>query len=133
MDKHVKLWLPVLAWMSLIFYLSSIPNLASGFGPGVDFSLRKVAHISEYAVLMALLTRALARNLPKKSFLRAVLCAFIFALFYAVSDEFHQLFVIGREGTLRDIGIDSIGIALIPLVPLQLKSKPIRTPNILIL
>lgn len=116
MYRLFKLWLPVLLWMSLIFYLSSIPNLASGFGPEVDLSLRKIAHISEYAILMTLLTRALSRSLPKASFRRVIGCAFILTLFYAVSDEFHQLFVEGRDGTLQDIGIDTIGIAIIPLV-----------------
>ena len=32
------------------------------------------------------------------------------SLGYAASDEFHQLFVPGRGGSIRDVAIDAIGI-----------------------
>ncbi len=32
------------------------------------------------------------------------------SLCYAASDEFHQLFVPGRGGSIRDVAIDAIGI-----------------------
>lgn len=34
------------------------------------------------------------------------------SLIYAVSDEFHQMFVGGRSATIRDVGIDAIGFLL---------------------
>jgi len=52
-------WLPVLAWAALIFALSSVPSLSTGLGLW-DLVLRKLAHAGEYAVLGALLARALA-------------------------------------------------------------------------
>ncbi|MEX0887759.1 MAG: VanZ family protein, partial [Patescibacteria group bacterium] len=58
LKKFLFLWLPVLAWAGLIFYLSSIPNLAVGEGE-IDFLTRKPAHIAEYAVLFILIFRAL--------------------------------------------------------------------------
>ena len=33
-----------------------------------------------------------------------------FGLLYAMSDEYHQTFVMGRSGELRDVLIDSLGI-----------------------
>lgn len=95
-------WLLVILWMFVIFYLSHQPELKSGLEDWLDFVLRKIAHITEYAILCFLLIRA-SKN--KK-------WAFLIAFLYACSDEFHQLFVFGRHGSPRDIGIDTIGIIL---------------------
>ncbi len=91
-------WLPVLAWAALIFALSSVPSLSTGLGLW-DLVLRKLAHAGEYAVLGALLARALAEP-----------AALLVGAAYAVSDELHQTFVPGREGALLDVGIDSLGV-----------------------
>jgi VanZ family protein len=101
--RALNLWLPVVVWAAAIFALSSIPSLSSGLGTW-DLVLRKLAHAAEYALLAALLLRALARPW----------LAFLFALAYAVSDEFHQHFVRGRTGTPRDVAVDAAG-ALIGL------------------
>jgi VanZ family protein len=93
-------WLPVLVWPALIFALSSIPSLGTGLG-GWDVVLRKLAHITEYAVLAFLLRRALSAP-----------WAFAAAVLYAISDELHQTFVRGREGRPRDVLVDVIGIVL---------------------
>ena len=103
LPRALNLWLPVVVWAAVIFALSSIPSLSSGLGSW-DLVLRKLAHAAEYALLAALLLRALARPW----------LAFLFALAYAVSDEFHQHFVRGRTGTPRDVAVDAAG-ALIGL------------------
>ncbi len=102
-SRFFRLWLPVILWAAVIFALSSIPSLNSGLGSW-DFVLRKLAHAAEYALLAALLLRALARPW----------LAFLLALAYAISDELHQHFVRGRAGTPRDVAIDAAG-ALIGL------------------
>lgn len=43
---------------------------------------------------------------------KKLLIALIITLLYAVIDEIHQTFVPTREGTVRDVLIDSIGIAI---------------------
>jgi VanZ family protein len=96
-------WLPVLAWAGVIFLFSSIPSLSSGLG-GWDLVLRKLAHMTEYAILAVLLVRATG----------SYAWAFAFAVAYAASDEFHQTFVRGRHGSPIDAGIDALG-ALIGL------------------
>jgi hypothetical protein len=50
-------WLPAVAWAGLIFAVSSIPSLSTGLGVW-DLVLRKLAHVTEYAVLGFLLARA---------------------------------------------------------------------------
>jgi VanZ family protein len=92
-------WAPVVAWAALIFALSSVPSLSTGLGTW-DFVLRKIAHVTEYAILGFLLARAVS-ELP----------AFVLGAAYAVTDEVHQSFVEGRHGAPRDVLIDAFGVA----------------------
>ncbi len=98
--RALSLWLPVVAWAGLIFALSSIPDLGTGLGTW-DLVLRKLAHAAEFAVLGFLLLRALGRE--------AVAVAVGIA--YAASDELHQHFVPGRQGSVLDVLLDSVGVA----------------------
>jgi VanZ family protein len=109
MVKAVVQWCAVVLWMGVIFALSAIPSLASPLAPVYDFMLRKLAHTAVYAVLTVLLFRAFRR--PGTRNTRALLLAVLVAGVYACSDEWHQTFVPGREGSLRDVGIDTLGIA----------------------
>lgn len=95
----VSAWLPVVAWAAVIFALSSIPHLGTGLGLW-DLVLRKCAHATEYAILGALLLRALDRVVP----------AALLAIAYAASDELHQHFVRGRHASPVDVAIDAAGV-----------------------
>src|SRR5437588_10652478 len=92
-SRALSIWLPVLAWAAVIFAFSSIPSLSSGLGVW-DTVLRKCAHLTEYAVLGALLYRALDREVP----------ALAAGIAYAATDELHQHFVRGRHGAPVDVG-----------------------------
>jgi VanZ family protein len=96
----VRLWLPVVVWAGVIFALSSVPDLGTGLG-GWDLVLRKLGHAAEFALLGALLVRALG----------ATRAAFAVGVAYAVSDEIHQVFVPGRQGSPLDVLIDAVGVA----------------------
>ena len=96
----IRLWLPVLAWATLIFALSSVPDLGTGLG-GWDLVLRKLAHAGEYAVLGVLLLRATGRSG----------LALALGTLYAAGDEIHQAFVPGRAGRPLDVAIDVLGLA----------------------
>ncbi len=104
-SRLVLLWLPVVAWAALIFALSSVPSLSTGLGTW-DTVLRKGAHVTEYAILGALLLRALGREVP----------AFLSGVAYAATDELHQHFVAGRHASPVDVAIDAVGIAVGVLV-----------------
>lgn len=122
----------VACWMMLIFFLSHQPaSVSSGLSSGItEFLLRftidifpgseshveefhtlvrKNAHFIAYLILGVLLVNALGRwkDLRKEK----LMIAFVIAVFYAATDEFHQLFIDGRSGELRDVGIDSAGAA----------------------
>ena len=99
--RRLDLWLPPLLLMAVIFVLSAQPDLNSGLGT-IDFVLRKIVHMSEYALLTFLWWRVL----------RNPALAFGVAVAYAATDEFHQHFVQGRHGTPLDVGIDALGAAV---------------------
>ena len=105
--KLVKLWLPVAIWAGVIFFFSSIPDLKTNLE--YDFILRKIAHITEYFILTFVLYRAF-RGSFNINFVRLFMYPATFALLYAISDEFHQYFVLGRSCSIGDVLIDSIGI-----------------------
>lgn len=110
LNKIIKYWLPVFLWMAFIFYLSHQPGLKSDFPFYWDFVLRKIAHITEYFILTFLLIRAL--NQCQFSKRKVLVLSFAFALAYAVSDEYHQTFILARSGAFLDVLIDSFGIVL---------------------
>lgn len=70
--------------------------------------VRKTAHVTEYAVL------AMTVSLPLYVYgLHGLLLMFVaggFCVAFAGLDEYHQTFVAGRSGQLKDVLIDSIGI-----------------------
>jgi len=111
-SRLLTVWLPVVAWAAVIFTLSSIPSLSTGLGTW-DTVLRKGAHLTEYAVLGALLYRALGRE----PFALAV------GLAYAATDELHQHFVHGRHASPVDVAIDAVGVAAGMLVWLRLRER----------
>lgn len=119
-DRRALPWLSVIAWASLIFYLSAQPSLKADFGIW-DFILRKGAHIVEFAVLCLLLWNAFRRTAV--TYIFALLPAVAISLFYAFSDEFHQRYVPGRTPALRDVGFDAAGIAIMSLIILALRPK----------
>jgi VanZ family protein len=103
--RRLDPWLPPVALMAVIFALSAQPDLSSGLGV-VDTILRKIVHACEYALLCVLWWRALARTRARD---RAVVLAFVIAVAYSATDEFHQTFVHGRHGTPVDVAIDAVG------------------------
>lgn len=110
MKKNYKLilnWLFVASWLAVICYFSSQPNLKSTLEPLWDLIFRKIAHLAEYFVLAHLLFRAFRSHKTAKN--SALALAFIFALFYAFIDEYHQSFTAGRTASLVDVGIDGLG------------------------
>lgn len=108
----LKLWLPVITWAVLIFALSSIKTpKVSEFFVG-DFIAKKLAHLSEYAILFALIMRA-TRGKWAWSYLLTIL--------YAISDEAHQSLVPGRTATVIDLGFDISGANIAAYILWKLK------------
>lgn len=131
MDRVKKAisWLLVLVWMSLIFYLSHQTGDGSGSLSGgitekvieflqifrsktidIDFVhllVRKGAHLFAYFVLGILLVNAFRVGGMVAGKYHSI--SFAICVFYAMTDELHQLLVPGRSGQVRDVLIDSVG------------------------
>jgi VanZ family protein len=132
----LKYWLPVLIWLGFIFIGSTdlmsaehtsrflIPFLhwlKPDFSPEalaqVHFVLRKLGHVTEYAILAMLFWRALRRETDPqiKAVLRLrsgqtlFLSVWILCAIFAATDEFHQSFVPSRGAAWSDVMIDSAG------------------------
>ena len=120
--RILKFWLPVLLWMSIIFYFSSNPDpykyLPESWRSLVplreinDSSLSEwvgqLMYFVEYAILALLIARAF--HLTKPNYPKITLLTIMFSMIYAFSDEIHQLFVPGRAFQVLDLLIDLLGV-----------------------
>ncbi|WP_420643250.1 VanZ family protein [Candidatus Leptofilum sp.] len=96
-------WLPLLLAMGVIFFASHQPAVdLPDFGLW-DLTFKKLGHFLAYGVLALLAFRAVL------DWQRPYLTTFLIVFLYALSDEFHQTFVPGRNGTLVDVVIDMCG------------------------
>lgn len=95
-----SLWLPVFLWALVIFSFSSTSSLKASNFFIWDFISKKIAHLFIYAVLFSLLMRATKKNW---------VLTFLLTMSYAISDELHQHFVIGRNASVLDLGFDLSG------------------------
>src|SRR3954465_4295508 len=111
--RRPRLWLPPVALMGLIFFLSAQPDLSSGLGAW-DILLRKLAHATIYAVLTYLWWRALREGRGEAG-VRPVATAWLIAIAYSATDEWHQTFVTGRHGSPADVLIDAAGASAVAL------------------
>ena len=112
LESALGRWLPVFLWAAVIFAFSSPPQIKVSQFFLWDFIAKKTAHLSEYAILFALIFRA-----TKGSWI----LSFLLIMLYAVSDEFHQSFVPGRTATYFDLGFDLSGANIASYIIWKLK------------
>jgi VanZ family protein len=93
--------------MAAIFVLSEIEHPPGPPFPAAD----KLVHLALYAVLGALLVRALARGRLARVTPGILLAAVGISIAYGISDEIHQGYV-GREPDAADLAADAAGAAL---------------------
>ena len=114
----------IILWSLLIFTFSSQDGgESSGFSRRfVEFFIkdpelvntvepyvRKLAHFSEYGLGGVLFISVFSTyNWSDK---RKITTSILLGVWYAIMDEIHQLMVPGRSGALKDVYIDSLGIA----------------------
>lgn len=125
MSSVIK-YLSVLIVMSLIFFFSSQDGVASSNlsmtlyneiaiyvkNDFVRIYFRKFAHVFEYFILYLVLVICIKPHDLASS------KAYLLVLVFALSDEFHQTFVSGRCGSVKDVLIDSTLPFLITLASL---------------
>ncbi|HLC12130.1 MAG: hypothetical protein AUH08_04700 [Verrucomicrobia bacterium 13_2_20CM_54_12] len=131
MKAFLRYWLPIIIWLALIFIgstdLMSAEHTSRIIGPllhwlfptispftvlRVQFFMRKLAHVSEYAILAVLLYRAFVHTALKGRRALSAGLVLLLCAAYAATDEFHQSFVPSRTASLRDVMIDICGAML---------------------
>jgi VanZ family protein len=124
----VKYWIPVIAWIVVIFIASGDlmsaehtsrflgpvllwlkPNISVETLAEIQFCVRKAAHLTEYAILALLVCRAVFGTNRKWATSILFLIAWIVCVLVAAGDEFHQSFVASRGASPWDVMIDSAG------------------------
>lgn len=122
MKSSLLRWLPVIAWAALIFSLSAVPEPLDAvpsqfslalqnmrfFGIGMIALLSFIIHFFLYLMLGFLATRAFVGD--QVLYYKPFLIAFTVSSLYALSDEFHQIFVQGRGFEFIDLLADGLGI-----------------------
>lgn len=108
----VRAWLPVLAYVVLIFALSSQPGLA----PPFRFTNGdKLAHTLEYGGLGFLLVRALRIGPRAMGPVAGGLAALAIGMAVGAGDELYQRYVPGRESAVLDWVADTGGLVFAQL------------------
>src|SRR5947207_15055856 len=127
--RFAKYWMPVLIWLALIYVgstdLMSAEHTSRFLGPflrwlkpditadaiaKVQLFVRKVAHLTEYAILATLLWRAAYRGTNLKIKMSTLfVTVWLVSTLIAIADEFHQSFVTSRTASIGDVRIDMIG------------------------
>ena len=134
--RRILLTLATFLWMGVIFGFSSdtaeesaglsalvcrflAERFVKGFGSlspqeqeritgSLQLFVRKGAHVTEYMILGILLFLTLTAYGLRRVFSLALGTGFL----YAALDEYHQRFVPGRSGEIKDVLIDACGLLL---------------------
>jgi len=106
-NRHAQrfwLWTSVALYMAAIFAVSSLsdPPMPSDVP---DVSLHGVAYFG----LTLLVIRALAGNRWSGVSMATLTTAWLMAVAYGITDEWHQSLVPNRHADLRDVAADAIG------------------------
>ena len=121
--QEIILFLPAMAWMALIFFMSHMPGGESGvlsqkiadflqdsginlfklFGDKTVWVIRKMAHMTEYGILYILLM------LPFRFKKNGKVISLLISVIFAATDEIHQGFIPRRVPSFLDVAFDSLG------------------------
>ena len=129
-----RYWLPPLVWMAVIWSMSSDLGSADNTAGAVSWLVsvlfpwatpaqidlahwlvRKLGHLTEYAILAALWFRTLHAGRRLESLPSAV-AALAISIAWAIADELHQSFVPSRTPSAVDVILDSTGATLALLI-----------------
>ncbi len=150
MKSFLKYWLPPFIWLGVIFVGSTDvmsaeqtsrfvvpflrwlkPDISIETLVFIHFLIRKLGHLTEYAILAMLLWRGVYRGMNLRMKMSILfLLAWLVAAIFAATDEFHQSFVPSRTASPIDVMIDicgaMIGLIICMIFAAQGRSRPLN-------
>jgi len=131
--RRILNWALLISWMSIIAIMSQKSaelsdaqsmgliyrmqtfgvDMVSIFGSYTNFLVRKLAHLFEYMILGILFFNVFSMYFKRK---KIIILTISLVIFYAITDEYHQTFIVGRQGTIRDVFIDGCGGVLAVII-----------------
>jgi VanZ family protein len=97
-------WFPALAFMAIIFAFSSTPSVDLPYFASWDYLVKNGGHFIGYGLLALSYLYGMGWKKERRWL------AWLLAVLYAASDEFHQSFVSGRNPSIFDVMIfDNLG------------------------
>lgn len=107
MKTHFSKWLPALLMMLVIFWFSAQPASEIPTFDWAESVIKKGGHMIGYGFLALAYWRAFDFKEEK------IWLAWLLAVLFALTDEFHQSFVPGRNATIWDVIVfDNLGALL---------------------
>jgi VanZ family protein len=124
----IKNWIPVVLWISCIFFLSTgsfsaehtsrilepllrffMPHITAGEIDIIHILVRKAAHLTEYCIASLLLFHSFRTTIQFQRHWWWVLYSVVIVICIAATDEFLQSFAASRTSSIMDVGIDMLG------------------------
>jgi VanZ family protein len=147
MRTFLKYWLPVFIWLGVIFagstdifstehtsrYLVPFlrwlnPQISPSAIAAIHFALRKLGHLTEYAILAAFLWRAFCSGMNLRAKMSTLFVGvWVACVIIAATDEFHQSYIASRTASLKDVFTDGLGAAVGLAICLAVAAR--RTPS----
>ena len=141
LEFFLRYWLPPILWFGLISAFSTslfaasltlgwferilhllMPSISRATVLLIHTSCRKAAHFAEFFVLALLFYRAFRQDRPFTWRWSWGIPAWGLSVALSLLDEFHQLFVPHRSGSLRDALLDLVG-ALTAVLLLSVRAR----------
>jgi VanZ family protein len=128
-----KWWIiTLILWLAMIFICTQLPyfkgeNTEAAIHKTISTSredlkllnliVRKATHLTVFGILAVLFFKSLGK------FRFAYILSWILTVVYAITDEYHQSFMPGREASYKDVVLDSFGAILALLIVYFLKKR----------
>lgn len=146
-QSRLRRYAPLIIWMAIIFFASTgefsasntnlvikpllrwlFPHITDESIAVYHFLLRKCGHFTEYAILGLLAAHAFISSSNARVRRHWFMTALFLVCIYAISDEYHQSFVLTRTASIYDSLIDSLGgvTALLSVVVWRRKRRRVQ-------
>jgi Predicted integral membrane protein len=145
--RRLGRWVPLIGWMLFISFASSndfsaantsriigplvlwfFPNTSAETLNLIHICVRKLAHLTEYAILGILAARAFRTSIQQILRTRWFQISLCVVVVYALLDEYHQSFVPSRTSSILDSLIDAIG-GLAALLVIRFRTRGKHSSN----